>query len=156
MIRQARDGDAYAILALWNDVITRTTITFTSTPKTAATVRAMIAEQPVFVAELDGTVAGFSTFAQFRKGDGYAHIMEHSILLDRRAWGRGLGRALMEAVESKARSTGALSLIAGISGENPDAVRFHAALGFVQVAHIPGAGRKFGRMIDLILMQKCL
>ena len=47
-------------------------------------------------------------------------------------------------------------MIAGVSAENPDGVAFHSALGFAEVARIARAGHKFGRFIDLVLMQKFL
>jgi phosphinothricin acetyltransferase len=144
------------ILALWNEVIAQTTITFTSAPKTEAQIAQVIADQPAFVA-LDGDAAvGFSTYSQFRGGDGYRVTMEHAIYLTEAARGRGFGRALLQAVEDHARDAGAHSLIAGISGENAPGITFHAAMGFVEVGRIPEAGHKFGRFLDLVLMQKRL
>ena len=156
MIDRAGPADVEAVTALWNEVIAQTTITFTSAPKDTATIAALIENQPVFVAR-DGTeVLGFATFAQFRGGDGYAHTMEHAIYLTQAARGRGLGRALFLAVEEAAKAGGAHSMIAGISGENACGIAFHAAMGFVQVGLVPDAGRKFGRFLDLVLMQKRL
>jgi phosphinothricin acetyltransferase len=82
--------------------------------------------------------------------------MEHSVHLTEAARGKGLGRALMAVLEDHARQGGAHLMIAGISGENPGAQAFHAALGYAHVARIPEAGWKWGRYIDLVLMQKIL
>ena len=62
----------------------------------------------------------------------------------------------MVAVEDHARAAGAHQMIAGVSGENPEGQRFHAALGYHEIAIIRDAGFKFGRFIDLVLMQKFL
>lgn len=156
MIERAQASDAVAIAGLWNEVIAETVITFTSVPKTAEGIAEIIATQPVFVARDGEMVLGFSTYSQFRGGDGYARTMEHAIYLGREAQGRGLGRALLLAVEDAARADGAHSLIAGISGENTGAVAFHGAMGFQDVGRVAEAGYKFGRFIDLILMQKRL
>ena len=51
---------------------------------------------------------------------------------------------------------GAHSLIAAISGENPDAIAFHAALGYREVAIVPEAGCEFDRWLDLHVLQKIL
>ncbi|MEX3014370.1 N-acetyltransferase family protein [Gymnodinialimonas hymeniacidonis] len=156
MIRRATSEDLPAVLALWNEVIRETTITFTSAPKTEDQIAKVLADQPVFVPEIDGVCCGFGTYGQFRGGDGYARTMEHAIYLNDAARGRGLGRALLEALKDSAREDGAQSLIGGISGENAGGLAFHAAMGFVEVGRVPEAGHKFGRYLDLVLMQKML
>ena len=79
--------------------------------------------------------------------------MEHTIIVAQDATGKGLGRMLMAALVSGARAAGAHSLIGAISAENATAVAFHARCGFIEVGRIPEAGRKFGRWLDLVLMQ---
>jgi L-amino acid N-acyltransferase len=101
-------------------------------------------------------ITGFATYFQFRGGPGYAYTMEHSIHIPAKARGRGLGRALMAHVEAHASAAGVRSIFAGISGENSDAIAFHAALGYIQTARLPQVGQKFGRWHDLVLMQKFL
>ena len=154
MIRPATPADAEALAALWNPWIRDTAITFTATLKTPADLVQMIATRPAFFTTDDH--AGLATYGQFRGGDGYATCMEHTIILASAARGRGLGRALMQAVESHARDHGAHQMIAGISGENPAAIAFHARLGYAEIARVTEAGRKFGRFIDLVLMRKFL
>lgn len=156
MIRRATAEDVPEILALWNEVIRDTTITFTSTPKTEAQIAKIVAEQPVFVPVLDGACCGFGTYGPFRSGDGYARTVEHAIYLGAAMRGRGLGRALMEAVETDARDAGLHMLIGGISGENSGGRAFHKAMGFAEVGWLPEVGYKFGRALDLILVQKAL
>lgn len=161
MIRPARPGDAAALAALWNPLIRDTLVTFNPVEKTVEDLAAMIAERQAagygfFVAELAGAVAGFASYAQFRGGAGYAHSMEHTIILGEAARGKGIGRGLMTALEDHARAQGAHCLIAGVSAENPEGRAFHAAMGFAEVARVPQVGRKFGRWVDLLLMQKIL
>ena len=62
----------------------------------------------------------------------------------------------MEAVEDHARQGGAHSIFAGVSSGNPAGIAFHAALGYREVAVLPEVGWKFGRLLDLHLMQKIL
>lgn len=158
-IRQAGAADAAAIAAVWEPVIRETTITFSDEVKTPAEVAALIAGraaagQPFLLAEAAGAVLGFATYAQLRGGNGYAHSMEHSIVLAPAARGQGTGRALMAAIESHAAAHRVHSLWAGVSGENLAGIAFHAAIGFTHVATLPQVGRKFGRWLDLVLMMK--
>jgi len=154
MIRPATLADAAALAALWNPWIRDTAITFAATPKTAADLASLITTRPAFFTTDD--LQGFVTYGQFRAGDGYATCMEHTIILAPQAHSRGLGRALMQAVEHHAKTNGAHQMIAGISAENPAAIAFHTKLGYRETARIPQAGRKFNRFIDLVLMQKFL
>lgn len=161
MIRPARAEDAEGIAAIWNPVIRDTTIIFASTERPPAEVAAIIAERQAgghgfWVAEEDGAILGFATYFPFRAGTGYARTKEHTILLAPHTHGRGIGRALMAAVEDHARAAGAHSIYAGVSGENAQGIAFHAALGYETAAILTEAGFKFGRWLDLHLMRKFL
>lgn len=156
MIDRATLADLEPIRRLWNDVIRDTTITFTSTPKDAATIAEIIDTQPVFVARDGAKCLGFSTYSQFRGGDGYRLTQEYAIYLTQAARGRGLGRGLLQAVERHARDAGNHAFIAGISGENVKAIKFHEAMGFTHCGRLREVGHKFGRFLDLVLMQKQL
>lgn len=160
-VRSATAGDAAAIAAIWNAVIRDTLITFNPVEKSEDEVGGLIAARTgaaggTFVAEEAGVVLGFATYAQFRAGAGYARTMEHTILLSPTARGRGLGRALMAALEADARAKGVHSLFAGVSSANTEGRAFHAALGFREVAVLPEVGWKWDRWLDLHLMQKRL
>ena len=151
------EADLEAVARIWNPVIRDTAVTFATQEKTAAELRAWLASGgPRLTAERDGRVVGFASAAQFRAGAGYAACLEHSVFVARSERGGGVGRALMAALEAAARADGAHSLVAGVSGENGAAVAFHRRLGFVEVGRVIEAGRKFGRWLDLVLMQKML
>lgn len=161
MIRDAAPDDIPGILEIWNPVIRDTAITFTDLEKTPQGLAAALAEKAAaghaFLVAHDGAgVAGLATFGPFRNGPGYRHTFEHTILLHPRARGQGLGRVLMETLCDRARAAGGHSIFAGVSAENPAGVAFHAAMGFATVARLPRVGRKFGRWMDLVLMQKFL
>ena len=77
-----------------------------------------------------------------------------AIILGQEAQGRGAGRGLMQQAIVGARAQGHHVMVAAISGANPGAVAFHGKLGFTTVAQMPQVGRKGGKWLDLILMQK--
>lgn len=160
-LRPATAGDAADIAAIWAPVISDGVATFNSVVKSPAEVADMIAARQAeghgfLVAEDGGRIAGFGTYGQFRGGVGYRHTAEHTIILAPMAQGRGVGRALLRAVEDHARAAGFHSIFAGVSAENEAGVAFHAACGYAEVARLPQVGRKFGRWMDLVLMQKFL
>jgi phosphinothricin acetyltransferase len=160
VIRAAGAADAGAVAALWNHWIRDTLVTFNAAEKAEAEVAAMIAARQAgghaFLVAEEGGCLGFATYAQFRGGVGYARTMEHTVLLAPAVRGRGVGRALMRAVEDHARMAGVHSLFGGVSSANPEGRAFHLALGFAEVAVLREVGWKWGRFLDLHLMQKIL
>lgn len=129
LIRAAGPTDAPAIAAIWNPVIRETLVTFTSTDKSAADIALMIqqkseADHAFLLAVADERVLGFAAYGQFRGGIGYARTMEHTIILGPEGRGRGIGRALMEAIEAHARRRGAHSLLAGSAPQTRPAAPF--------------------------------
>lgn len=157
MIRPARPQDAPAIAAIWNTLIRETTHTFTTVEKTAEDIAARLAEgSPWWVAEVQGQVLGHATYGPFRSGPGYARTMEHSVHLAKAGQGKGLGRALMTALEDHARAAGVHVMVAGISGSNAAGLAFHTALGYAEVGRMPEVGQKWGQCLHLVLMQKIL
>ena len=160
-ILPASVDDADAIVAIWNPIIRDTTVTFNSVVKSPTDVAAMIkdrraAGQAFLIARQGDTLLGFASYGAFRSGSGYANTVEHTVILADQARGKGVGRALLAALVSHARANGIHSMIASVAEENATAIAFHKALGFTQVAHIPEAGRKFGRWLDVVFLQKIL
>ena len=156
-IRRAEPRDAPAVTRILNALIRNTTVTFNPVEKTEAEVVMMFLETEVFlVAEQSTTVIGFASFDPFRKGAGYAGVKEHSICLDVAARAAGTGTALLSTLERIAKKQGVRHMVAGVSGENSAGLKFHAKHGYKQVGKMAGIGQKFGRDLDLILMQKSL
>ena len=160
-ILPASVDDAEAIIAIWNPVISGTTITFNSVTKSTNDVLAILKDRHAagyafLVARQGNDLLGFATYGKFRNSTGYAHTIEHTVILADHAKGKGVGRALLAALESHARTNGVHSMIASVAAENTAAIAFHKAVGFSQVAYIPEAGRKFDRWLDVVFLQKIL
>lgn len=163
-VRDATADDVVALTELSNALVSTTTVAWTAIPETVAERAAWFDRQersgnPVLVADVGGAVVGFATYGHFRdtqKWPGYRFTAELTIHVDRRQWGRGVGRALMNALVERARRAGKHVLIAAIDGENEGSVRFHERLGFEVVGRLPEVGHKFGRWLDLVLMQRVL
>jgi L-amino acid N-acyltransferase YncA len=163
-VRDAVAGDLPATLAIYNELIDSTTVAWTEQPQSLDERRAWFAEQqrrgfPMLVAVDREDVVGMTSYGDFRDSEhwpGYRFTVEHSIHVrgDRR--GTGLGRLLLEELMARARRNGTHVMIAGIDAANTGSIRFHQRLGFVEVARMPQVGHKFGRWLDLVLMQRTL
>jgi L-amino acid N-acyltransferase len=161
MIRPATDADLPAILAIYNDAVLNTTAIWNETPvdleNRSAWMRARTAAGfPIYVADEAGRVAGYGSFGDFRPFEGYRVTVEHSLYVDPAARGRGLGKALLTALVDEARRLGKRAMIGGIDGANEVSIALHRKFGFVEVGRLPGVGTKFGRPLELVLMQKTL
>jgi L-amino acid N-acyltransferase YncA len=163
-IREAGDGDVEALTALTNALIPTTTYEWRDEPFTVEDRRAWLAAKaaagmPVLVADDGGDVVGWAGYGDFRdtcRWPGYRFTVEHSVHVREDQWGRGVGRRLMEALLDRARADGKRVMIAAIDASNVDSVRFHERLAFVVVGRLTGVGEKFGRRLDLVLMQRDL
>ena len=162
LIRDATREDLAYISALYNATIPTTTAAWTEQPETLADREVWFARQqeagyPVLVADDDGRVVGFSAFGDFRdtaKWPGYRLVVELTIHVAEAYWGKGVGRALITELIGRARGLGKTQIVAGIDGANEASIRFHERLGFREVARLPAIGIKFGRTLDLVLMQR--
>ena len=106
----------------------------------------------MLVAEHDGGVAGFASYAQYRPWEGYLHSVEHSLYVDPAVQGRGLGRALLTALIDHARAEGRHVMVGGIEASNAPSLALHKSLGFEVSGTLREVGRKFGRWLDLTFM----
>jgi phosphinothricin acetyltransferase len=165
-IRDATEADLAATLAIYNELIPTTTIAWTEHPMTLEARREWFAEQqrrafPVLVVETGGTdapeVVGVAAYGDFRDTahwEGYRFTVELSIHVRGDHHGGGIGRVLMEALVDRARAAGVHVMVAAVDGDNEGSIRFHERLGFVEVARMPEVGAKFGRRLDLVLLQR--
>lgn len=160
-MRPAVMADAPAILDIYNYAVCETTAVWTETPASLDNRLALMTERaargyPFLVAELGGVVAGYATFGDFRHFDGYAATVEHSVYVGPRFHRRGVARALMPPLIDAARGCGKHVMVGAIAADNEASIRLHAAFGFEKTGLMPQVGRKFGRWLDLLWMQKIL
>ena len=161
-VRDATEADLPAIRALYNALVPTTTVAWTEELETAEARAVWFAEQqrlgfPVLVAEDEGTVVGYGAYGWFRmdgRWPGYDRTVEHSVHVAESHWGTGVGRALVEALVDRARVAGLHVIVAAVDGDNAGSIAFHERLGFTQVARMPEVGHKFGRWLDLVLLQR--
>jgi phosphinothricin acetyltransferase len=159
-IRPATEADLPAILSIYNDAVMKTTAIWNEAPSSLDSRRVWFAQRreagfPVLVADDDG-VLGYGTFGQFRPFEGYRHTVEHSVYVLDEAQGKGLGRMLLAALIEEARGMGKRVMIGAIDASNYGSLALHEHMGFEETGRLPGVGEKFGKRLDLVLVQLTL
>tara|TARA_R110000824_G_C15179034_1_gene673597 strand:+ start:63 stop:593 length:531 start_codon:yes stop_codon:yes gene_type:complete len=157
-IRTATKGDLPAILEIYNQVLLTSTAIYDDQPSSLEERLDWFEGRvqqgfPVLVAEEGGAVVGFASYGPWRGRWGYRFTVEHSVHVDARHRGAGVGGALLAALIELAKEAGLHVMVGGIDAENLNSIRFHARFGFEQVGHAKEVARKFDRWLDLVTMQ---
>lgn len=160
VIRPAGPADVPAITAIYNDAIRTTTASFDLTPKSEADRRDWLADRgeryPVLVAEIDGSVVGYTALARWSERAGYDDTAETALYVHADYRGRGIGRRLKAAMIGTAETLGFHSLVVRVTADSFASIHLNEAFGFELVGTLREAGAKFGRRIDVHIMQKML
>jgi phosphinothricin acetyltransferase len=113
---------------------------------------------PWLVAEgNDGGVLGYAYASPFRPRRAYRFCVEDSVYIASEAQGRGIGRLLLAELLARCAALGARQMLAVIGdADNAGSIALHRALGFEHTGVLKAAGWKFGRWLDVVLMQRAL
>lgn len=160
-IRHAEEADLPDILAIYNDAVANTTAIWNETESDLEGRRLWWRERtsrafPVLVAADKERIAGYATFGDFRPHEGYRYTVENSVYVRADLRGRGIAGLMMTPLIDAAEKLGMHAMVAGIEAGNLASVRLHERFGFREVARMPEVGFKFGRWLDLVLMQRTL
>ena len=159
-LRLARPEDAEATRTIYNAEVTGSTVTFDLVPRSLAEQREWIdvrsGAMAVVVAETDGEVVGFASLSPYRSRPAYATTVEDSVYVRHDQRGTGVGRALLAEVVEVAGTRGFHTVMARIVGGHDASIGLHRSLGFQPVGVEREVGRKFGRWLDVVLMQRML
>ncbi len=159
-LRLARPDDAEATRTIYNTEVTGSTVTFDLVPRTLEEQRDWIEARSgamaVVVAETDGEVVGFAALSRYRSRPAYSTTVEDSIYVRHDQRGNGVGRALLAELVDVAAARGFHTMMARIVGGHDASIGLHSSLGFEMVGIEKEVGRKFGRWLDVVLMQRML
>ena len=161
-IRTSTDRDLPEITAIYAHHVLHGTGTFETTPPSETEMAGRRADVlakglPWLVAEQDGKVQGYAYCQWFKPRPAYRFSAEDSIYLHPDAAGKGLGKLLLAELMRQAEATGVRKLIAVIGdSNNGGSVGVHRALGFAPVGVLKSCGWKFGKWLDVVLMDKSL
>ncbi|HUR88333.1 MAG TPA: GNAT family N-acetyltransferase [Ramlibacter sp.] len=161
-IRPARESDVPEITAIYAHHVQNGTGTFETTAPSAdemATRRADVLSKglPYIVMEDDGRIVGYAYCQWFKPRPSYRFSAEDSIYMHKDAAGKGFGKQLLAELVKQAEAVGLRKLIAVIGDSaNAGSIGVHRAVGFTPIGTIRSCGWKFGRWLDIVMMEKAI
>jgi L-amino acid N-acyltransferase len=160
-VRLAHLDDADAIRAIYNREVTESTATLDLVPRSAPEQSRWMDDHSGAYAALvavapDGSVAGFGSLSPYRTRPGYSTTVEDSVYVRTPHRGAGVGRLLLSELVGVAATSGFHTVIARISAPQEPSLALHRSCGFELVGVEREVARKFGRWVDVALMQRLL
>lgn len=159
-IRRAEMTDLEAVTEIYNEAILTTTATFDTEIKSLSERRTWFQSHderhPLLVAEVAGQVVGWCGLSRWSDRRAYDDTAETTFYVRRDHQGRGVGRRLKEAIIAEAYRLRFHTLIARVAEGSDVSLHLNEACGFVRIGTMKDVGRKFGRLLDVHLLQKML
>jgi L-amino acid N-acyltransferase YncA len=157
-VREATIKDLEAITEIYNEAVLQTVATFDIEPKTSKDQKLWFmnhdATHPILVAEQDGAIMGWASLSNYSDRCAYSATAEVSLYVRKEHRGRGVGRKLLRAILEEGQRRGLHTVIARITEGNAVSIRLFASEKFERVGTMKEVGRKFGRLLDVLIMQR--
>jgi phosphinothricin acetyltransferase len=156
-VRLATAEDLPAIVAIYNHEVHHGVATFDTEPWTTDGQRLWFAthdptRHPLLVAAVDGRPIGWATLSVWSSRAAYTRTAETSVYVHQDYRGRGVGRALLAELVRRARAAGLGVLVARIESSGASSLALHRRLGFADIGTMRRVGEKFGRLLDVVLL----
>jgi L-amino acid N-acyltransferase len=160
-IRLATRDDAESLCAIYNPYVTGSTVTFDMVPRRLEDQLQWLDEHsgahPALVAVDDSAeVRGFASVSPYRSRPAYRTTVEDSVYVHPDDHGHGLGRLLLGEIVALAEAHGFHAVMARIVDGHEASIALHRSCGFSLVGVERQVGRKFGRWLDVALMQRLM
>lgn len=160
-IRRAELRDAEGIREIYNQAVTETTHTFDLVPRSLQDQKDWITARQGSLAAIvavseDGEILGFASLSRYRDRPAYSTTVENSVYVSTTAHRQGVGSTLMAALIELASHHGYHSIVARIADAQEASINLHRNHGYELVGIEREIGRKFGRWLDVALMQRML
>jgi len=157
-IRQATLSDLDSITGIYNDAILKTVATFDTETKNLNEQKTWFEEHgpknPIIVAEQDGIVVGWAALSRYSTRCAYSDTAEISLYVTEEYQNKGIGKKLMKNIVEEGEKAGLHAIIARITDGNQISVKLHESAGFEHIGIMKQVGLKFGKRLDVHLMQK--
>jgi L-amino acid N-acyltransferase YncA len=157
-LRPAVESDLAAIHEIYDEQVLHGTASFDTTPRTEAERLQWFHgwprdRYPIIVAEKDGRVVGWGRLSPWSPRRAYDRTVENSVYVHRDFRGQGIGKLLLVELIRLGREAGLGVIIARITHENPGSIAMHKAHGFRDIGVMHRVGEKFGRLLDVHMLE---
>ena len=164
-IRDVKLEDAKRLVEIYSPYVQDTAISFEYAVPTVAEfeerIRNITKKYPYLVCEKDGKIIGYVYASAYSSREAYDWTVDTSIYVDKDCRRNGAGALLYKELEKQLKEKGIVNLLAGVAFcENEDeylthdSQKFHLKMGYSEVAHMKGVGKKFERWYDIKWFQK--
>jgi phosphinothricin acetyltransferase len=161
-IRPATEADLPAITEIYEHAVLHGTATFELIPPDLAEMTRRFKTltdngYPYLVAVLDGRAIGYAYAGPYRPRPAYRFTVENSVYLAPATHRRGIGTQLLQRLIAESQARGYRQMIAVIGDSaNAGSIGVHSRMGFTMIGTHPNVGFKFGRWLDIVMMQRAL
>lgn len=157
-IRRATINDLDALTEIYNEAILKTTATFDTEIKNRKEQKKWFedhgSKNPILVADENGIIFGFVSLSKFSDRCAYSDTAEISLYVREEYQGKGIGKKLMESIIKEGKKVGLHVVISRITEGNEKSIYLHKSVGFEHIGIMKEVGLKFGKRLDVYLMQK--
>ena len=157
-IRPAKPDDLFAITDIYNAAILTTDATFDTEIKTIESQKEWFeshdSRNPIIVAENENKIIGWASLSKWSDRCAYSDTAEISVYVKDGYRGQGTGMQLIERIIKAGENAGLHTIISRIVAGNDESIHLHEVFGFEHIGIMKEVGIKFGRLLDVVLMQK--
>lgn len=157
-IRKATIDDIQGIMIIYNESIKNTVSTFDTEEKTIEGQKKWFKKHgpknPIIVAEQGMDIVGWAALSKYSTKCAYSDFAEISLYIQNEKQGQGIGKQLMKKIIEEGEKAGLHAIIARITEGNKISIYLHESVGFHHVGVLKEAGFKFGKRLDVYLMEK--
>jgi len=151
-------ADMEEMTGIFNHYVVHSLATYTESPVSPERFEALMSFTPGYPSlvarDSDGVMAGFGLLRPYSLIQAFVSTAELTCFLKKGYTGRGIGTAILQALESGAVAMGIRSIVATVSSLNEESYRFHLARGFIEQGRLVEIGMRSGCPFDVVLLQK--
>ena|ERR1051326_1904414 len=160
VLREAVKSDLGAINEIYNHYVVHSNCTYQEEPETMENRRLWFErhgpKHPIIVAVFNGDVLGWGSLSPYHPRSAYRYTVENSVYVHAKHQRRGIGSRLLSDLIVRAQKAGHHAIMALIDSQQKGSIALHSKFKFKTAGRVREVGRKFGRWLDVVYMERLL